>query len=90
MKFKLPTSLQSRLFSAGAALLILMGLLWVLASILAAHEQARTPGGGDPGVAATWAAFGVPIGILEFAGLSCLILASIVSIFRSILPSKPR
>jgi hypothetical protein len=61
-----------------------------MVSILAAHEQARTASGATLGIAATWLAFQTPIGILEFAGLSCLILASIVSIFRTILPSKPK
>ena len=90
MKFKSPGSLQSWLFLAAVVLLLLMALLFGVASILAAHEQARTPGVINLEVAATWRAFEMPIGILEFAGLSCLILAALVSIFRSILPSKAR
>jgi hypothetical protein len=90
MKFKSPSSLQSWLFLAGVVLLLLMALLFGVASILAAHEQARTPGVRNLGVAATWLAFEIPIWILEFAGLGCLIFAALVSIFRSILPSKAR
>jgi hypothetical protein len=90
MKFKSPSSLQSWLFSAGVVLLLLMALLYASASLLAAHEQAHAPGGIDLGVAATWLTFEMPIWIFEFAGLSCLILAAIVSIFRTILPSKPK
>jgi hypothetical protein len=88
MKFKSPSSLQSWLFMAGFVLLLVMALLYGVASILAAHEQARTPGVSNLGVAATWLAFETPMWILEFAGLSCLILAALVSIFRSILPAK--
>jgi hypothetical protein len=90
MKFKSPSSLQSWLFLLGAASLLLMGLLSGITSILAAHEQARAPGVRNLGVAATSLAFEMPIWILEFAGLGCLILAALVSIFRSILPSKAR
>jgi hypothetical protein len=90
MKLKYPRSLQSWLFSAGVVLLLLMALLYAVASILAAHEQAHAPNGGNLGVAATWLIFEMPIWTLEFAGLSCLILAAPVSIFRSILPSKPK
>jgi hypothetical protein len=90
MKFKSPKSLQSWLFLSGVALLLLMALLSGVASNLAAHDQARSPGVRNLGVAATWLAFEIPIWILEFAGLSCLILAALVSIFRSILPSKAR
>jgi hypothetical protein len=90
MKLKSPNSLQSWLFLAGVVSLILMGLLSALASILAAHEHARTTGGLNLGVAATSMAFETPIWIFEFAGLCCLILAALVSIFRTILASKPK
>jgi len=74
MKFKSPTSLQSWLFLAGAVSLILMGLVFAVATILAAHGQGLQ----------------TLIEILEFIGFSFLILASLVSIFRSILPAKPK
>jgi hypothetical protein len=90
MKFKSPTSLQSWLFMAGVVSLVVLGLLLGIASLLAAHEQSRASGGANLGAAATYLAFDIPVQILEFAGLSCLILASLVSIFRSILPSKPK
>jgi hypothetical protein len=90
MRLKSPRSLQSWLFSAGVVFLLLMALLYALAWISAAHEQARVPNGGNPGGAATWLMFEVPIWILDFAGFSCLILAALVSIFRSILPSKAK
>ena len=89
MKLKLPRSLQSWLFSTGVVLLLLMALLYAVASILAAHDQAHAPNGINLGVASTWLIFEMPIWILEFAGLTCVILAAFVSIFRSILPSKP-
>lgn len=44
MKLTVPNSLQSRLFLAGVVLLLVMALLSGVASVLAAHEQARTPG----------------------------------------------
>jgi hypothetical protein len=88
MKFKSPSSLQGWLFSVGAVLLLLMALLSALASIFAGHEQARTQSGTNLGVAAIWLTFDMPIWILEFAGFSCQILAALVSIFRTILPSK--
>jgi hypothetical protein len=90
MKLKTPRSLQSWLFSAGVLLLLLMALISWVASILAAHERARAQGGTNIGIAATRLAFETPVSILEFAGLSCLILAALVSIFRTILPSKPK
>jgi hypothetical protein len=90
MKLQPPRSLQSWLFSAGVALLLLMALLYAVASVLAAHEQARVPNGGDSAVAATWLVFEIPIRTLDFSGFSCLILAALVSIFRSILPSKSK
>ena len=90
MKLKSPKSLESRLFYVGAALLVLMGLLWALAAILAAHERATGAGGQNLGVAATYLAFDVPILILELAGLSCVILSALVSIFRTFLPPKPK
>jgi len=90
MKLKTPRSLQSWLFSAGVLLLLLMALFSWVASILATHERAHAQGGTNIGPAATWLAFETPIWILEFSGLSCLILAALVSIFRTILPSKPK
>jgi hypothetical protein len=90
MKFKSPISLQSWLFATGAVLLLLMATLSGLASILAAHEQGRTANGGNPGSTVTGMMFQTPIGILEFAGLSFLILAALVSAFRSLLPSKTK
>jgi|HubBroStandDraft_6_1064221.scaffolds.fasta_scaffold62165_1 hypothetical protein len=90
MTLNYPRSLQSWLFSAGVVFLLLMALLYAMASILAAHEQARAPNGGNLGVAATWLMFEIPVWILDFAGFSCLILAALVSIFRSILPSKSK
>jgi hypothetical protein len=90
MKFKSPTSLQAWLFSVGVALLLLMGLFSAFASILAAHEGAQSQAVANPGIATTSLSFEAPIDILEFSGLSCLILAALVSIFRTILPSKPR
>ncbi len=89
MKLKPPRSIQSWLFLGGVVMLLFMALLYAVSSILAAQEQARTPNGTNLGVAATYLAFDIPIWILEFAGLSCLILAAIVSIFRSIIPPKP-
>jgi len=88
MKPKSPSSIESWLFLVGVVLLLLMALLYAVASILTTHGQARTASGTNLGVSATWLAFETPIWILEFAGLSCLILAAIVSIFRTILPSK--
>jgi hypothetical protein len=90
MKLQSPRSLQAWLFSAGVVFLLLMALLYAVASILAAHEQARAPNGGNLGVAATGLIFEIPIRTLDFAGFSCLILAAFVSIFRSILPSKSK
>jgi hypothetical protein len=90
MKLKSPGSIQSWLFSAGAALLLFTALLYALMSILGVHQQGRNPSDTNPGLAAFWLAFETPISILEFAGLSCLILAALVSIFRTILPSKPK
>lgn len=88
MKFKSPTSLQAWLFSIGVVLLLVMGLFSGLASILAAHGGAHAQAVANPGTPATGLAFETSIGILEFAGLSCLILAALVSIFRTILPSR--
>jgi hypothetical protein len=90
MELKYPRSIQSWLFSAGVVFLLLMASLYALAWILAAHEQVRAPNGGNLGVAATRLMFEIPIEILDFAGFSCLILAALVSIFRSILPSKAK
>jgi len=90
MKFKSPASLQSWLFLIGVVSLILTGLLWALVSILATHEQGHASGGTNLGIAATYLALDLPIWILEFTGLCCLILAALLSIFRTILPSKPR
>jgi hypothetical protein len=90
MWLRIPSSLQSKLFLAGVVLLLLVAILFGVASIFAAHEQARAPDVRNLGVAATWLAFEIPIWILEFLGLSCLILAALVSIFRTILPSKPK
>jgi hypothetical protein len=90
MKFKSPTSLQAWLFSVGVVLLLLMGLFSALASILATHEGGHAQAGANLATPATRLAFETPIGILEFAGLSCLILAALVSIFRTILPPKPK
>ena len=90
MKPNRPRSLQSWLFSAGAVLLALMGILWALAAILAGHDQAQTPGSQNLGAAATWLAFELPIQILEFAGLACLILAALVSVSRDFFSSKPQ
>jgi hypothetical protein len=90
MKLKSPNSLQSWLFLAGVVALILMGLLSALASILAAHEHAYTTGRSNLGVAATWMALETPISMLEFVALCCLMLAALVSIFRTVLASKPK
>lgn len=90
MKLKAPRSLQSWLFSGGAVLLLLMALFSWVASILAAHERTHAQGSTNIGITATRLAFETPVSILEFAGLSCLILAALVSIFRTILPSEPK
>jgi len=90
MKLKPPRSIESWLFLAGAAILLLMTLLYAVVSILATHGQARIASGANLGIAATWLAFQTLSGILELAGLSFLILAAIISIFRTILPSKPK
>ena len=62
MKFKRPNSLQSWLFSSAALLLFLMALLWAVMEILTSHEQARTPGERNLGVAVMWMTFQIPIG----------------------------
>jgi hypothetical protein len=67
-----------------------MGILFGLAAIFAGHAQAQSPGSQNLGVAATWLAFELPIQILEFAGLACLILAALVSLARDIFSSKPQ
>ena len=90
MKFKRPNSLQSWLFSSAALLLFLMALLWTVMEILAAHEQARTPGERNLGVAVIWMTFQIPIWILEFAGVGCLILGALVFAYRRILTPKPK
>lgn len=81
MKLKSPRSLEAWLFSIGAVLLVLTGLLWALATILVARS-----GGGNPSAAATYQAFDLPISIFELAGLGCVILSALVSIFRTFLP----
>jgi len=58
--------------------------------ILAAHEQARTPGERNLGVAVIWMTFQIPIWILEFAGVGCLILGALVFAYRRILTPKPK
>ncbi len=90
MKLKFPSSLQAWLFSVGAVLLLLVALLYGILSIVAAYAQAHAQSGMNLRVVATWSAFALPISILEFFGLSFLILAALASIFRSILPSKQR
>jgi len=90
MKLKSPRSLEAWLFSIGVVLLVLTGLLWALATILVARERAAGSGGGNPSVAATYLAFDLPISILELAGLGCVILSALVSIFRTFLPPAPK
>ncbi len=79
-------SLESRLFWAAVFLLLLTGLLYGIAELVSAHGQAGAPSGRNPGLSATWLAFD----ILEFASLGCLILAALVSVVRTFVPSKPR
>ena len=88
MKLKSPSSPQARLFATGVALLLITGVLYGIASLLAGHTQVNAPGGANLGVSATQLALEMPISVFEFAGLSCIILAALVSIFRSILPPK--
>ncbi len=90
MKFKGHLSLQSWLFVAAVISLILMGVLSATASILAARGQPHTSGGTALGIATNSPTFEIPMGILEFICLSCLILASLVSIYRTIFTSKPK
>ena len=90
MKLTAPKSLESWLFSIGAVLLIIMGILWAIASIWAAHGQARIPNGDHLGIAAIYLIFDLPISILELAGLICIALSALVSIFRTLLPSKSK
>lgn len=80
-----PKSLESRLFWAAVFLLLLTGLLYGIAEILSAHVQAGAPPAQNPGLAAVRLAFG----LVEFAGLGCLILAALISAFRTFVPSKP-
>lgn len=90
MKLKTPKSLESWLFSVGAVLLIIMGIMWAIASIWAAYERAHVPSGETLGIAAIYLIFDLPIAILELAGLICVALSALVSIFRTLLPSKPK
>lgn len=90
MKLKSPRSLEAWLFSIGAVLLVLMGLLWALATLLVAREHAAASVGGYPGVAATYLAFDLPISILELAGLGCVILSALVSIVKTFFSAVPK
>jgi len=78
-------SLESRLFWVGALLLVLTGLLYGVSEIAATRGHAGAPG-GDPAIAAV----SLMVGLLEFAGSTCLILSALVSIFRTVHPSKPK
>lgn len=90
MKLKTPKSVESWLFTAGAVFLVLMGLLWGVGTIVVNDRHAGVPSPGNLGQAATASAFDLAISILELAGLICIALSALVSIFRTLLPSKSK
>ena len=90
MKLKTPKSLESWLFTVGAGFLVLMGLLWGIATIVVTDRHGRVPSPGNLGQGAAVSLFDVAIAILELAGLICVALSALVSIFRTLLPSKPK
>lgn len=89
MKLKTPQSVESWLFTAGAVFLLLMGLLWGMATVVVTDRHAQVPSPGNLGQGAT-SAFDLVISVLELAGLVCIALSALVSIFRTLLPSKSK
>ena len=86
MKLTAPKTLESWLLWIGFGLLAVMGLLYGVA-VITAHEQAHVASGQNSGITRTSIAFGVSAGILELAGLGCIALSALVSIFRSLFSS---
>lgn len=90
MKLNTPKSAESWLFTAGAVFLVLMGLLWGVATVVVTDRHTQVPSPGNLGQGAPVSAFDLAISILELAGLICIALSALVSIFRTLLPSKSK
>ena len=60
----------------------------VAMEISVAHEQARTPGERNLGVAVIYMIYSMPMWILEFAGLGCWLLGAVVFAYRRIRARK--
>lgn len=90
MKLRSPRSIESWLFWIGAVLLLLAGLLYGFAEIVAAAERARVPKGETLGIAAIYLMVDLPMWVLEFAAFACLMVAALISAVRTFLPTRPR
>ena len=75
-------------FWAGASLLAFAAITWLAFSVLTAHEQARTPGEKNYGVAMLGLAFLPVILLLGAGGVSFLVVSSAALAYRKIAPKN--
>jgi len=84
------TLLRSNVFRAGVYLLLLTVLVWVGFSMASAHEQARSPGEKNLGVAVLAMMFVPVIAVLGLASLGCILVSFGIVVHHRLSSSKQR
>jgi hypothetical protein len=83
-----PKVWESKLFKVAVALLLLAVFFWLVLTITTAHEQARSPGERNLGVAVLGMTWGTPM--LLFGASGILLLLTHIALFPYRNSSRPK